>query len=247
MHRPFKKEVPGARRCILCLHGFLGSPAQFRPFLPFFPADCSVYALLLDGHGGSTRDFARTSMEKWKRQAEDAVRHLSEQYEEIYIIAHSMGTFFAIEASLTFPKVQGIFLLATPLKIRIRPTAVYNSAKAFFGLHKADDPVGHAYMEAHSVALSKKPWEYIGWLPRCRELFRESRTMRKTIARTAVPCRIFQSERDELVAAGALRYIPQKPNITTAVLSGARHFIYTDENIRTLSAAFHDFFKGESL
>lgn len=245
MHRPFKKEVPGAHRCILCLHGFLGSPAQFRPFFPFFPPDYSVYALLLDGHGGSTRDFGRSSMEKWQQQAKNAVRRLSEQYTEIYIIAHSMGTFFAIEASLAFPQVKGIFLLATPLKIHIGRTAFSNSVKAFLGLHKADDPVGRAYMEAHSVALSKKPWEYIRWIPRCRELFRESRAMRETIVRTAVPCRILQSERDELVSRTALCYIPDKPNIITTILPGARHFIYTDENMQTIAAALRDFLKGE--
>ncbi len=247
MHKPYAKEVPDAHSAILCLHGFLGSPAHFRPFLPFFPAGYSVYALLLDGHGGSTKDFAHASMEKWKTQVEDAVRNLSDKYEKIYIVAHSMGTFFAMEASLAHPKIKGIFLLATPLKIAVRLSAVVNSVKAFFRIHSENDAVGKAYMCAHSVTLSKKPWEYIGWVPRYLELFRESRYARKTIALLTVPCRIFQSAGDELVASSSLKFIPDKPNITAAVLPQSRHFIYAANDMELLRVAFSDFFKGESI
>lgn len=247
MHKPFAIEIPDAHSAVLCLHGFLGSPAHFRPFLPFFPAGHSVYALLLDGHGGTTKDFARTSMEKWEQQVDTAVRKLSETYEEIYIVAHSMGTFFAMEASLSFPKVKGIFLLATPLKIAVRPSAAVNSLKAFFGLHSDKNAVGKAYMHAHSVTLSKNPLEYIGWIPRYLELFRKSHMVRETIRQITVPCHIFQSAKDELVSSASLQYIPHSATITTAVLPESRHFIYTDSDMELLRAAFSNFFKGDCI
>lgn len=109
MHKPFAIEIPDAHSAVLCLHGFLGSPAHFRPFLPFFPAGHSVYALLLDGHGGTTKDFTLTSMEKWEQQVDTAVRKLSETYEEIYIVAHSMGTFFCHGGLLVLPKGKRYF------------------------------------------------------------------------------------------------------------------------------------------
>ncbi len=247
MHTPYTKEVPGARCAILCIHGILGSPAHFRLFFPFFPKEYSVYAVLLDGHGGTTRDFARTSMAKWKKQVDDEVRRLSEMYEAIFIVAHSMGTFFAMRAAIDHPKIKGIFLLATPLKIGVAPEAVINSLKAFFGLHSEKDAVGLAYKNAHSVTLSKRPWQYLGWLPRYRELFAESRAAREIITRVFVPCYVAQSAKDELVCASSLRHIPAKPNMTTHVLPHARHFIYSDEDMLLLESAFRNFFKGETI
>lgn len=247
MHTPYKKEIPGARCAILCIHGILGSPAHFRLFFPFFPKEYSVYAVLLDGHGGTTRDFARTSMAKWKKQVDDEVRLLSEMYEAIFIVAHSMGTFFAMRAAIDHPKIKGIFLLATPLKIGVGPEAVVNALKAFFGLHSEKDAVGKAYRNAHSVALSKKPWQYLGWLPRYRELFAESHAARKSIEKVPVPCYVVQSAKDELVSKASLRYIPDSSGITVRVLPEARHFIYSDADMHLLQTAFQNFFKGESL
>ena len=60
---------------------------------------------------------------------------LCEKYENVYIVAHSMGTFFAMEAANAHPdKVKGIILLQTPLKIGVKPSAAINTFKSFFNI-----------------------------------------------------------------------------------------------------------------
>ena len=243
MHNPFMKKVPGARRALLCIHGILGSPAHFAPFYDTVPDDVSIYALLLDGHGSTTRAFGASSMEKWKEQVQEGLTYLSEQYEEIYIMGHSMGSLLALSLAPMFPKVAGLFLLAVPLKIRIGFLAVQNSLKAFFGKHAQDDAVGKAYAAAHSVTLSKNPFAYLSWIPRYLELFRLARETRSTIHNTTLPCRIFQSEKDELVSPRAARFIPSDENFDVQILKGGHHFIYTEPNLQTLSDALCNFFK----
>ncbi len=241
MHEPYERKVPGGKTALLCLHGILGSPEHFRAFLPYVPKSVSVFALLLDGHGGSTQDFSKSSMTKWKAQVHEKLAALSADYSHIYILGHSMGTLLALDACMSHPKVSGLFLLAVPLRIAVRPAAVFYSLKAYMGVSAAGDPLADAYEAAHSVSLSKNPLLYIGWLPRYLELFKISRKVRTQIASVSVPCRIFQSEKDELVSARSAHHIPSQENFSSAVLPGARHFVYTPENMDTLGAALHSF------
>ena len=44
-----KRLLPGAACAVLFVHGILGSPAQFAPFLPLVPQDWSSCNLLLQG------------------------------------------------------------------------------------------------------------------------------------------------------------------------------------------------------
>ena len=60
-----KRLLPGAACAVLFVHGILGSPAQFAPFLPLVPQDWSFCNLLLQGHGGGARDFSAASMAVW--------------------------------------------------------------------------------------------------------------------------------------------------------------------------------------
>ncbi len=245
MHSPYMKKVPGSKRALLCIHGFLGSPAHFKPFLPHIPDDISVFALLLDGHGGSTKDFGAASMEKWETQVFEGLSYLSEEYEEIYILGHSMGTLLALSAAPAFPKVRGLFLLAVPLKIRVGMTAVINSVKAVFDKHR-DNATAEAYAAAHSVALSKNPFSYFSWIPRYLELFRLARKTRGSIQSVSLPCRIFQSENDELVSARSWQYFPTQPFVVASALPNSRHFIYSPEDLELLTCSLHTFLKGDT-
>ena len=45
-HEAFEREVPGARVCVLMVHGFLGSPHHFDMLLPHIPA--ALYGHIVD-------------------------------------------------------------------------------------------------------------------------------------------------------------------------------------------------------
>ena len=237
-HETYIRHVQDADTVVLFVHGILGSPLQFERFMDLIPADVAVYNLLLYGHGGSVRDFSRASMEKWQAQVDGIVRELSARYPAVVIAAHSMGTFFAMDAAVQYPTaVKALLLLQSPLKIRVKPMAAVNSFRSVFDLF-GDDEVGRAYKNSHSVKLTVRFWEYIGWIPRFLELFSEARRARTTIADLETPCYIFQSQKDEMVSMRSMRYIPKKPNIHIHVLQTSSHFIYSDTDTAHLRDAF---------
>lgn len=230
-HKTYIRHASDGDTAILFIHGFLGSPEHFDRFIQTVPENFGIYNILLAGHGGSVRDFAKASMAIWKKQVNDAVFELLQKYQHIIIVAHSMGTFFAMDTAVHLPhRVRAVLLLQSPLKIAVKTSAVINTLKSFFNLIPPDDEVGKMFHEAHSVTLNKRIWEYIGWIPRYLELFSESRRARDTIQKVEVPCYICQSARDELIARRALDFIPNKPNIHVSILQNSEHFIYSNDD-----------------
>ena len=193
IHQPFVREIEGSSTVVLFIHGILGTPEHFRDFLPLVPASWSIHNLLLDGHGKTAKDFARSSMEKWKRQVDCIVNHLVRRYDRILIVAHSMGTLFALsEAVRHEDKVKGLFLLAVPLKISPKPSAAVNSMKVAFDWVAEGDRAASAARDAYSIAPDKRVWSYAGWIPRYLELFQEIKRTRALLAFVNVPCYVFQ-------------------------------------------------------
>ncbi len=239
MHQEFFRRGSDGGTIVLFIHGILGTPDHFLPFLPLVPDSWSVYGVLLDGHGKSVSDFSHTSMEKWKAQIYNLVEQLALQYRNIVIVAHSMGTLFAIDASFRFPQqVKMLFLLAVPLVIRVKPAAIANSVKVAFNRVLTRDPIALAAKKAYSIAPNKKFWQYAGWIPRYWELFREARAARKQMGSVCVPCFVFQSQMDELVSAAAFKYLKGNPAVRVAVLKTSKHFYYSQPDQAFLLAAF---------
>lgn len=245
-HEEVRKEVPGGAGAVLFIHGFLGSPLHFEEFVKVVPENFAVYNLLLEGHGKGTREFGEASMAAWKAQAESAASKLAERYKNVYIVAHSMGTFFAMDASLKYPgSIKGLFLMGVPLKIGVKPDAAINTFKSFFNLFSKTDPVALAYRNSHNVKLDIRLWLYLKWIPRYLELFKESKAARETIKNVKVPCRIYQSKNDELVSMKSMKLIPSKSNICPQVLEASAHFIYSAEDMAHMIHEFQAIFDGE--
>ncbi len=237
-HKQFVRHVPDAKTAVLFIHGFLGSPRHFDEFVRMIPEDIAVYNILLEGHNAGVREFGLASMEKWKTQADKAVCELINRYGSLVIVAHSMGTFFAMEAAVKYPQnVKSIMLLQTPLKIGVKAAAPINTVKSFFS-DFSRDPVIKIYHNAHSVKLNIRVWEYVKWIPRYLELFEESKKSRELILKLTTPTFIFQSRRDELVSMQSVKYIPDKENIHLTVLDNSAHFIYRKKDFDIMLDAF---------
>jgi len=150
-----------------------------------------------------------------------------------------MGTLFAYSLATKYPeKIKAMLMLGTPLKIGVRMTACINSLKSIFGFISDDDEVGKAYQKAHSVKLTLKLWQYIGWIPRYLELFREAKDGRVNIQKVEAPCFIFQSKKDELVSFKSVKFIPEKENIHLTVLKNSAHFIYDKNDFKMVTYGF---------
>ena len=231
---PYFRQVPGAKSAALFVHGILGTPAHFKDLLPVVPEDWSIYNILLDGHGRSPADFAHSSMKKWKAQVSAQVEEILQTHEEILIVAHSMGTFFAIDEAIKQPdRIKALFLLAVPLKPRVLPSTAINSLRVAFGRIKPGSPAEAMYNDA-GVELTPYLWKYISWIPRFLELFMEVRRTISKLPLLSVPAKAFQSYTDELVGRKSIRLLTGFDAIQLTVLKESGHFCYSTADTQLL-------------
>lgn len=230
-HQEYIREVPGSDTVVLCIHGILGTPDQFNPLLNQIPREWSVFNILLDGHGKKVQDFSHSSMTKWREQVQRTLTYLSVRYSKILIIAHSMGTLFALQAAAhKTKKIKALFLIDTPLIPMLRPVCVGNSLEIIWDCIPANNHIGLAQKDAFSIHPDKRLWLYLGWIPRYIELFKEIAITRKCISNIKIPCRVFLSQRDELVSLRSLKYLKDNPKIKVSMLEGATHFYFSEAN-----------------
>ena len=236
-HNEYRRIIPDSNTVVLFIHGIQGSPDQFTPVYSAIPNSWSIVNLLLDGHGGTVKDFSRTSMSKWKAQINAETDALAAQYDKIVIVGHSMGTFFAIDTARRLPdKIKGLFLLCMPLSIQLTPRASINSMKVIFTSPPDRSHMAAAARAAYSIEPDKRLWRYIGWIPRYLELFREAKIQRRQIASLDAPCRVYQSAKDELVSQCSGRCIAENNSIILNELPGSSHSYFHPDDMTRMMA-----------
>ena len=240
-HKEYKRMNPDASVAILFIHGIVGTPNHFSEFVSRVPERISVYNLLLDGHGGSVQDFSHTSMQKWENQVRDAVDELTLSHTSLYIVAHSMGTLFAIDRAIENEKVKGLFLLAVPLKIAPKLRMVSNLCKVYFDKIKPDDKVALAAKRCYGIAQDKNPFHYFGWLPRYLELFAKAKQVRRRLQLLQTPCRVYQSTKDELVSISSAKLLKENVAISAVELKSSGHYYYAPADFEFLLKEFERF------
>lgn len=240
-HEEWIREVPGSKSAVLMIHGILGTPRHFDVFLPLIPKDWSVYNILLDGHGGSVDDFSRSSMKKWKTQVTAQLDDLLSRYERVILVAHSMGTLFSLQEAAARPeKIAALFLLQTPLRPWLKFRYACCSVLLTFGIVPK---MAVDMSRGSSVTLTPLLWKYLGWLPRFVELFMESSRTRQILQNVTVPCRIYQSKRDEMVSMRTCKDLAKHPQLQVTVLPDSGHFAYHGEDLAFLQAEFSQLFR----
>ena len=121
-------------------------------------------------------EFSKSAFSIWENEVSEKIKRLSAHYDNIVIVAHSLGTLLAINAAIHFPeKIKQLFLIAVPLKITVKPSAVWTSLKVAFGWVKPGNVIAMAAKTAYSIEPTKKLYEYLGWAPRFYELLRKQR------------------------------------------------------------------------
>lgn len=227
--------VDGSDTAVLMIHGIVGTPDQFRPFLDLIPDDWSVVNLLLDGHGKGVREFGASSMDKWKEQVFNRLDGLLAKHRRVLIAAHSMGALFAIQAAVRHPgRIGGLFLLNVPMRIHLPPRTVLACLKNAFGLVKETDGSAWTMKQGCGVQLSPYLWQYISWIPRFIELLREIRYTRAILPQLAVPALAFHSRMDELVSGRSCKDLQGHAHIRTVQLENSGHFGYGEADLALL-------------
>lgn len=240
-HSEYRRMVPNAQAAILFIHGIVSTPRHFDAFLSMVPEGVSVQALLLDGHGKGAKEFGRTSMEKWEAQVREAVDELSGGHEKFYLVGHSMGTLFSVCHAAKNEKIAGLFLLASPLKVFVRPKALSAVFNIYFNTVRSDDEITLAIKNDISVTISKNPFHYLRWIPRFLELFGKIRRTRKDLHRLKIPVFVYQSTRDELVSIKSVKYLKSNPHICIHELKNSTHSYYEKQDMNFLLQEFQRF------
>lgn len=241
-HKEYVKIVPGANTAVLFMHGIVGTPNHFRDLIPLVdlvPDGWSVYNVLLDGHGGSIDDFAKTSMKKWKNQVFGVFESLFQAHDRVIIVGHSMGTLFAMQMALSRPeKVPFLFLIAAPMRPWVRLFGIKNLLKLAFGTLREDVPLENATRQVAGVNATAQLWKYIKWLPRFLELFREIHLTERQMKNLAVPCVAWQSRKDELVSNFSADVLKKAGRFEVYEIADSTHFYYAPEDQRKVRADF---------
>lgn len=99
---------------ILMLHGYMGSPVSSRDMGQYFAErGISIYCPLMPGHGNLPHYIHGYGKEDWLAASEEAFNLLQKEYDQIFIIGHSMG---AVSAAYLAHKYQhqvcGLILMA---------------------------------------------------------------------------------------------------------------------------------------
>ena len=225
-HRPYIRTHSSANPTIVMIHGIVGSPRHFDFLIPLIPDSWNVYNLLLPGHGQGVREFGQSSMSQWKAHVAQCLDAVCAQTDTVLVVAHSMGTLFAIEEALRRPQIRGLFLLAVPLCPFVRPKTALASCKLSLGLGK-NDPIACAMSADGGVTLSGKPWAYFPWIPRFVELLLQCRRTCRLLPRLQCPTIAFESKPDELVALRSYALLQQNPSVEAILLTESGHFRYS--------------------
>lgn len=234
MHREFVRINPDSDTAVMFIHGICGTPDHFRELIPLeqlVPDSWSVYNLLLDGHGGTVMDFAGTSGETWWDQVTSVCENLMKTHKRILITGHSMGTLYALQLAAKYPdKVQKLFLLAVPMRPWLKPATILDLLMMVFG--KLDDvsPQREALIKAAGIQTTKRLWQYVLWVPRYLDLFREIYRTEQIIESVDADCSCYQSQRDELVLRRSEKILRKNRKIKIYPLKGSSHFYYCPED-----------------
>lgn len=239
-HEEIVRIVRGAKTAVLMVHGIAGTPRHFDALVPLVPKTMSLAVICLPGHGGSVRDFSRTSMKAWKAETERWLQDLSADHEQIFVVGHSMGTLLTARLVKKYPAVRGMVLLNVPLKIKLAPTMAVRSLRFCFGTLRQDRPEEAALLKASGIQPEPWLWKYLGWLPRFWELLLLCRESRELFEGMEIPCHVFQSEGDELVRRDSSKYLEGRKNVHHRVLTGCGHFRYTPEEFAKVLCCFED-------
>ncbi len=244
-HEEFRRICSDADTAVLFIHGINGTPNHFRDFVKLVPSECSVVNVLLDGHGAGVSDFANTSMAKWKTQVDREVEALLERHENLLIVGHSMGTLFAIRQAIKHPgKVKGLFLLAVPLKLFLKPRMLRSSMRVYLDRVREDDLWTQAAVNCYGIAPDRRFWKYIPWAKRYLELFREMRAVREQLGALTTPCYCYQSQMDELVSLKSSRLLQENSTAEVQILENSGHYYYAEKDYACLLDHFNSFVRN---
>ena len=245
IHQQYICHCENTDTVIVFIHGILGSPLQFDFIIPVAQAyGYSIVNLLLPGHGGNGKAFAKNNARAWEHYLNNHLTAMRDRYTRIILVSHSLGCLLAIQSYLNNPdKIIGIFCLGIPLSIRAFPGGIGTSLKVAFGCIKDSDDVAMAAKRVYGVS-NQSLWVYPMWVPRFIDLFILAKAVKKQLYQVKVPMCILQSKKDEYVSLKSIKVLQTQLThceIAIKLLPNSCHFYYHKVDIETIKKCFDQF------
>lgn len=240
---PIIKEHAGANKLVLFIHGFMGSPGQFSWLIDaVYNKGCSAVSLLLPGHGKSARELHDCVFSDWEKHLDDELFKYSKLYGKIYIVGHSMGGLLGLNASINKANnIAGVFLIATPLKLRSDPGSLY--AKIRCALYPKRHPVKQAYLKANGI-FGLNTLTYPLLIKPMREFMRLKQKTLAKLPQINVPVCMAYSKKDETTAYKSIMILEERlksNNKQALTLYNSTHAYYEPNERNLILNALLDF------
>lgn len=181
------------KACVL-IHGFTGSPMEIELIADHLKdKGFVVLTPTLAGHAEKINrlEMSRFSWNDWVVSAEEAIKELSENYEELYLVGFSMGGVIAAHLATKYPVKRLVLLSAS---------YIYTNPKIFIkGLKRKsfsrDQLSRYLYKFKHTPLKATLNF---------RKLVKE---LGPSLNKVDVPTMIIQGELDDLVNPNSAEYI----------------------------------------
>ena len=105
-------ECKGKGPSLLIVHGGTGDRKRWVPLLPMFASRFTVCAMDRRGHGES-EPGSNYSLQK---ESEDVAAAVNAQHGPVFVLGHSIGGVFALEAAFLTEKISKLVLYEPPLQ-----------------------------------------------------------------------------------------------------------------------------------
>ncbi|MEG1547929.1 MAG: alpha/beta hydrolase [Clostridia bacterium] len=241
-HRECICEHPTARTVVVFIHGVLGSPCQFQPYIQRLGDNVSFINLLLPGHGGTAKAFADSGMCKWQQYVDERICTLERRYDHIILVGHSMGTLLAIQAAIRYPaRICGLFLIATPLYVKMRKASVYTNLRVAFNRVNPENKADMAAQCGYSIS-DRLSLHQLRWIPRFIELLKKGSAVRNSLINLKIPIVAVQSENDAVVNIKSIAALHLAlPDAEILLLKKSGHFYFEEGEFARILSCFESF------
>jgi len=220
--------IEGPDQGCLLLHGAGGGTTwDLKEFAQKLHADTNmtVYIPALTGFGTKPEDLLGIKFTDWWNDAQKGLEKLSNSYETLYVVGHSMGGLLTLLLATEYPEIRAVVTWAAPLNIKNRllkflPLLIKTPLLNKLIPNKIESPAPKYLIE--------QGWIGYNWIPPDVGLAVVEGLKRLKIAVSKITCPTFliQGTNDEMVGQRSAEQIYEKINSSDKkkwYIEGATH------------------------
>lgn len=191
------------QKCVIYIHGKGGSADEAEHYKPLFAADFDIIGM----------DYQAQT--PWEAKTEFArfFTEISAKYQQINIVANSIGAFFAMHA-LNDRKISEAFFISPIVNME---NLIKNMLK-YANVTEAELQKKEIIQTEFGETLS---WEYLSWV-------------RNNLINWRVPTHILYGNNDNLQSLKDIEDFAAKISADVTVMNSGEHWFHTEEQMRFL-------------